>query len=390
MPLELSHGDRRLLYIAGGVLLLLISGSLILTGAASDTSESPTTYSAGSQGAKAAYRLLESSGYQVERWEHPLPELSDPVHTTFVLAEPEGFASSKDQAALREFIERGGRVIATGSLGAFFLPEHFAVPDPIEGMIWKRVASRSPSSITRAAPEITLAPRAYWTEPHAMPLYADAGKVSVVKYRLGAGDVMWWASATPLTNAGLREPGNLEFFLACVGGAGRRRILWDEYFHGHRRSSPASATLVPLRWTFFQLVALTLALLFTFSRRSGPVVPLATERRLSPLEFVRTLGSLYERAGATSVAVDISYQRFRYWLIRRLRMAGNASIDQLEHATRELMRDLDPAFAATLRACESAREDSGLTARTALKLTRSLHEYADRLELFGMSRKESR
>jgi len=326
----------------------------------------------------------------VERWEHALPELSDPAHTTLVLAEPEGFASGRDRAALRQFIERGGRVIATGLLGAFFLPEHFAIPDPIEGITWKRVTSRSPSSITRAAPEITLAPRAYWTELRAMPLYGDGGKVFVVKYRFGDGDVLWWASATPLTNAGLQEPGNLEFFLASIGRADQRRILWDEYFHGHRQSAPTSPALVPLRWMFFQLGVLTLAVLFTFSRRSGPVVPLATERRLSTLEFVRTLGSLYERAGATSVAVDISYQRFRYWLTRRLGMAGNASIEQLEDAVRESRRDVDPALAATLRACESAREDSGLTARTALKLTRSLHEYADRFQLFGTSRKESR
>jgi hypothetical protein len=109
----------------------------------------------------------------------------------------------------------------------------------------------------------------------------------------------------------------------------------------------------------------------------------ATDRRLSPLEFVRTLGSLYERAGATSVAVDISYQRFRYWLTRRLGTAGDASVDELERAVRERWRQADAAFGATLRACESARDDSDLTSRAALKLTRSLHEYTARLESLG-------
>jgi hypothetical protein len=46
----------------------------------------------------------------------------------------------------------------------------------------------------------------------AYPLYGDGDRTVVVKYPFGRGEVLWWASATPLTNAGLKEPGNLEFF----------------------------------------------------------------------------------------------------------------------------------------------------------------------------------
>jgi hypothetical protein len=216
-----------------------------------------------------------------------------------------------------------------------------------------------------------------------VPLYTEGDKQVVVAYRFARGEVIWWASATPLTNAGLLEPGNVEFFLACVGAKDQRRVLWDESFHGYGRSSAASAGLGPLKWMIPQLGMFTLAILLTYSRRSGPIVHPTTERRLSPLEFVRTLGALYERAGAASVAVDIVYQRFRYWLTRRVGTMVDAPVDELERAVHERWHQTDAAFGATLRACESARDDPDLTPRAALKLTRALHEYTARLESLG-------
>lgn len=389
MPLDLTPSDRTLLLTAVGVLLVLIAGSLILVGGSDDTSDVPSTYSASSRGAKAAYLLLKESGYQVSRWEESVDQLPDTGRLMLVLADPDGAPSAGESDAIRQFLERGGRVMATGVYGALFLPEHDATPDPLEGMTWKRVTAQSPSSITRAAPEITLAPQAYWKPgPYAVPLYGTTDKPLVVKYPFAAGDVIWWASATPLTNAGLQEPGNLEFLLACVGADRSRTILWDEFSHGYRRSLADSAMLGPVKWIFVQLGVFALAILLTYSRRSGPIVLPAGDRRLSPLEFVRTLGSLYQRAGATSVAVDISYQRLRYWLTRRLGMSGSASADEIARAVRERWSHADPALGATLRACEAARSDPNLPARQALALNQSLYEAAAKLELFGLRRKE--
>jgi hypothetical protein len=283
-------------------------------------------------------------------------------------------------------------VIATGSSGAFFLPDHEVAPDPIAGMTWKRISSRSPSFITRAAPDITMAPRAYWdTDVSVLPLYGDVddvSKVRVIKTDVGSGEVIWWASATPLTNAGVREPGNLEFVLACIGDA-HRQILWDEYFHGHHRSLAASLIDSRFKWVGLPIALAATAVLLTYSRRSGPIIVPAAESRLSPLEFVRTLGFLYQRAGGASVAVDISYERFRYRLARRLGMTSRASADELERAARARANLAgDPAFGDLLRECESAREDPRLRPAAALVLTQSLYDYGVKLDLFRATRKE--
>jgi hypothetical protein len=389
LPIQLSPADRKLLMIAGGGLLLLIATAFLLTKETNSATEVPSTYSTGSGGAKAAYLLLKASGFAVERWEQSLSELPEPAGKILVLAEPTGAPTSLEREKLREFVEKGGRVIATGVFVGLFLPENAAVPDPVPGMTWAKVPAQSPSSITRAAPEITLAPQAYWgSGPFAVPLYGDGDKPLVVKYTFGKGEVIWWASATPLTNAGLKEPGNLEFLLACIGREPGTQILWDEYFHGYRHSLAASMERSPVKWILAQFVLFSLAILITYSRRSGPISIPAKEVRLSPLEFVRTLGSLYQQANAASVAVDISYHRFRYWVTRRLGMPSNASVDELGRAIRERWAFQDESLDTTLRACESAPYDTTLKPHAALQLVRSLHDYAAKLKVYSKSGKE--
>jgi hypothetical protein len=180
----------------------------------------------------------------------------------------------------------------------------------------------------------------------------------------------------------------MEFFLACLGDRRHTQVMFDEYFHGHRQTLAASIANSWFPWLLLQLAVLAAAVLFTYSRRSGSVFVPAGEVRLSPLEFVQTLGGLYEHAGAASVVVDISYQRFRYWLTRRLGMASNASLQDLEQAVRDRWNFQDPAFTATMRECESARYYPDLRPQRALELVKKLYDYADKLKLFRLSGKE--
>lgn len=390
MSIQLSPGDRKLFLIAGAMFLVMVGAALLLGRGTNSAIDDPSTYGTGSRGAKAAYLALQAAGYKVERWDQSPSELPESGAGTFVLAAPYGSPTQEERTRLREFVSNGGHMIAAGTYAGIFLPENASEPQPLEGMAWKKQRALSPSSITRAAPEITLTPRAYWKPDFfAVPLYGDdAAKPTVVKYRYGQGEVIWVAAMTPFTNAGLKEPGNLEFMLAAVGEDDKRPIFWDEYFHGYRRSLTDTAAKTPVKWIFVQFGIFALAILLTYSRRSGPVFVPAQEIRLSPLEFVRMLGSLYRQANAASVAVDTSYQRFRYWLTRRLGMASNASVDDLERAIRDRWSFEDAKFNATLRACESAPFDYTLKPRVALQLVRSLYDYAVRLKLFPIVARE--
>ena len=416
MPVNLNRKDRNLFIVAGFVFVLLIIGALVFSSGESGQAEYPSSYSSASGGAKAAYVLLSDTGYKVQRWEQPLIDLPEATGKTLVLAEPYEAPTREERQRLKTFISEGGHVIATGMFAGTFLPENESVPDILSGMTWKTASSLSPSPITRAAPQITLAPRSYWQESSpAYPLYGDGSHTLVVKYPFGRGEVLWWASATPLTNAGLKEPGNMEFLLACLGdqtsGRQKNEILWDEYIHGYRQTLAGSIGHSPVKWLFAQLVLLAIAIVATFSRRSGPTSVPITDVRLSPIEFVQTLGGLYERAGTASVVVDISYRRFRYWLTRRLGVAVNTSADELATAIRtrwgfggggfnqEASNEAgsgrsaaggfrNDQFIATLRSCEAASSDPFLHAPVALHLLQELDGYAAQLRLFQGVRKE--
>jgi len=388
MPLKVDRRDRKFLLGAGGVFMVLIAASMVLGGSAGTQAAVPSSYSSASGGAKAAYLLLSQEKYKVERWESSLDQLPQAKGKTLILAEPGEAPTHEEKEKLKAFISEGGRVIATGMFAGTFLPENDSVPDLIAGMTWKKVSALAPSEITRAAPEITLAPEAHWMPSSAAyPLYGDGDHTLVVTYPYGRGEVLWWASATPLTNAGIKETGNLEFFLACLGSP-QSEILWDEYIHGYRPSLASSISHSPVKWLMLQIALLGLAVLVTFSRRSGPVVAPVSDVRLSPMEFVHTLGGLYEHAGTPSVAVDICYQRFRYWLTRRLGVASNISVQDLEAAARDRWAFVDDHFVAVLRRCESAKNDPYLHPPAALQLVQELDEYAGRLKLFRGARKE--
>ena len=76
MPLGLETGERKLLAICGAVLLLLVVATAILSPPDEYAgSKIPSTYSSTSDGAEAAYLLLEKLSYPVSRWEQSPTEL---------------------------------------------------------------------------------------------------------------------------------------------------------------------------------------------------------------------------------------------------------------------------------------------------------------------------
>jgi Domain of unknown function (DUF4350) len=382
MPANMSSGDRKVLLIAGVIFLILVVLGFLLAPSGTEIHDA-SSYSTASEGAKAAYLLLQESGYRVERWERPASELKADRQTVLIIADPATFPNAKDKTAVDRFISGGGRVITNGIAGAAFLPEDFSEMNPIPTKPWKEFAAVTPSAITRAAQKITLAPVSFWKDSSSIALYgSDEGTVAA-RLLDGGGDAIWLASATPLTNAGLKEPGNLEFLLAVIGDKQQTRVLFDEYVHGYGEHKASQKRHPLMTALLLQSIVLAAAALFTFSRRSGPLRPMAAESRSSPLEFVETLGGLYQQAHAASVAVDVYYQRFQFWITRRLGLAKDASAEEIDRAVRERWRWHDDEFVQILRNAASARYHPDLPQNQALEIVQALHSYAVKLKLFS-------
>jgi hypothetical protein len=381
VQIKLDKSDRKLLIWTGLILLPLIVALALLTDNEED-SGIPTTYSAQSSGAKAAYLFLKEEGYNVERWEESAENLpSDPKNTVLVLAGPSGFPKKEEKDAFQLFVSRGGKILATGYSSSWFLPKADVIPEPIPGAVWKEYQPEMVSPLARAG-TIRMSPDSHWGQANLGQLvhYAHEGKGIVVSYKVGEGEVIWWAASTPLSNAGIRQAGNLTLLLNSLGNRDMR-ILWDEYHHSHHESFSGYIAIPPLRYAFYQCLAIFVVLLLTFGRRNAPIRPVGEPSRLSPLEFVQTLGNLYRRANATRTALEVPYRRFRALVIKRLGLRNDISSAELLLAARKRLGYQDADFEETLKEIAYSLQDPELREEKVLSLVQRLNRHTRNMKL---------
>ena len=372
--------DRNVL-LGCGALILMVTVAIALLSPRRPGQQDTTPFSDSTdrQGAKAAFELLSKAGYKVERQNAPLSGIVDRVdeHTTLVIAEPFVQDVTETRAVIEQALDRGARILVTGASGALLLPDSALDEHHPHTQADCQAEPNGFDDLANSGKVEMRAP-VYWqrNRPLQRVEYTCDGDPVVVTYASGKGTIVWWASSFPLENAGVVRADNLLLFLNSVGPAGNH-VFWDESLHGDIRSlwSYASGTPVHLLWGQLTLVAMLL--LFSYSRRSGPLRPDPLVSRAVPIEFVRSLGSLYQKAGATNVAVAIAYQRFRHKLETQFGIRQTLPAD-----SPALLQGLTSRFAARaeaiqkhLLACENAASAEDLPAREALAKVQALHDY---------------
>jgi hypothetical protein len=236
-----------------------------------------------------------------------------------------------------------------------------------------------------------MSPGAYWKDSSTGVLvhYADENRPIVVSYKVGQGQVIWWAASTPLTNAAINKSGNAALLLNSLGSAAQVQVYWDEYFHGYQSSFSGFFFEKPVFFGFLQCVFVFLALIFTFSRRSGPIHPLPEPSRLSPLEFVHTLGRLYHRAHAAHSALAVPYARFRSLATRQLGISPDAPAAELARALKARLRYKDDTLDGLLEQIENALRSPELSEKWALALAQQLARRTQDLKLIPLTTEET-
>jgi len=385
MPHALDSGDRKLLIGAGVLLAVLLVASTFLSPKRSvGNSSYPSSYSADWDDAKGAYLLLQDLGYQVERWEQSPTEISGDSKTqVLILAEPLQPPTTEEKSAIAEFLQKGGRIVATGWGASQLLPQAAPLAEGFAMEENTTFPALLPSLLVRGAPEISMIPPEHWRPKTASQLivYGNEDTAAVITYHVGKGQVIWWGASTPLTNAGIRESGNLALFLNSVGPPDGVHVFWDEYFHWAHGSLWSYLARTPLPWGAVQFGVVFVAVLITYSRRQGPISVPVKSSRLSPLEFVETLGDLYSSAHAGSAAVRIASQRLRFQLTRQLGLPPNAPDADLVHSVGKALAWNEGDFSDTLSRAERAMKSAKLSDADTLKLVQQIFDYTSRLEL---------
>jgi hypothetical protein len=325
--------DRKLLLIVGGAILAVIVAVSIFAPARADEDQRPTTTNTGARGAEAAYLMLQRLGRTATQWNRPLDELNDGMddaqaaRTTLVLAAPEYDPTELQglRTELERFLKRGGRVLATGPTGAELMPEG-KVKGP--GMMQPKICQTTPEGpgVLARAGSVEMAEGAQW-ESDAAKFEVEqrcGDEAVVVRYAVGKGEAVWWSSAWPLENDELKNDADLRLLLASVGEG--RDVVFDESLHGAAKTLWDEAKGLPLKWLEVQCALLFGLMVFSFSRRRGPLRMPVTLPRSSPVEFAHSMGDLYEKAGATSVATEASKRR----LLRVLSREAGVSQQSLQ------------------------------------------------------------
>ncbi len=381
---SLDAKDRRLLYIcAATIVFLAVLTVFFARNSNNDDNPVPSSYLTGKHGAAAAYEMLGASGYNVERWEQPLIELAAQAdaHTVLILAEP-FLTDSATMKAVRTILERGGRVLATGATGAGILPESAPLPPDRLTVAACKLAPRGLDALA-ASGDVWMVPNAGWQmkSPRYRVEYECGGQPAVVEYDVNAGHVVWWAGSTPLENGSINRDGNLDLFLNSLGSPQGSHVYWDESLHGVGHISLFYLRGAALDALIAASIVFLLLVIFSFSRRSGPVRDLPLPVRATPVEFLEALGSLYGKAGASTTAVSLAYDRFRSRMSSLCGLRGRQMrAGELALALRHRFPQVSAELEADLAAGEEAAHNDALEPKRALALVQALSRREEELQ----------
>ncbi|HEY4357900.1 MAG TPA: DUF4350 domain-containing protein [Acidobacteriaceae bacterium] len=386
-----KSSDRNLLFmVAGGVVALLVVATVI-AGSSPKDSDEPSTYNAGPDGIKAAYVALDELGKPVGRWQEDLDKLDsvDAEHTTLVLAEPQFIVMGREQEQryLQDFLERGGRVLLTGEIWASMLPGGSSGPPNIlqRGSAFCDAQPEGPGLLARSG-DVQITDAGAWTAkgPQFRVEERCGDDAVVVRFPVGKGEAVWWSSAWPMTNTGLKRDANLKLLMGSLYGesGGDRRVLFDEFVRTPVNVGGDSArTWVPRLGIWLQGIAAMVFLVLSFSRRKGPLRLPVEVPRTSPMEFAVSMGDLYAKAGVSAAATDAACRR----LLRTAHLeagVARAAIDDGPDAVAEALRTrLRGDWTAVAEHLKKAQRAHGERLRpgSALALIRALGEDEERI-----------
>jgi uncharacterized protein DUF4350 len=270
--------------------------------------------SAAPDGALAAYTWFADVGGQPRRL---TSRAIDPDVTSFIIVQPSTLPNAAAIQALNRLADRGGTIVLAGDSLEWLATARSlsVVADP---------ASPAPRTLTPDGLDVPIRPRFRLRAEGAQPLLVtDDGQLVGLRRAYRQGTLIVIASATPLTNAGLRDDATARFvYRAVVAPLQGQSVAFDEYQRVADATTSAPATLNQL---LFQTSAgaailyaglLTFAYLFLTGRRLGPALALrsAADSQRTMYEHVQMLANLYRRAGQLNVVRETfsrHYSRLR-------------------------------------------------------------------------------
>ena len=275
--------------ITVGIVAAVVAFNLLLRLLGSFTGGTPggpngSSYATARRGVAAYATLLGRTHHEVDAV-RDLPHKAKLGASDTVMVLDPPFVAKRDALALRDFAQRGGRVVAAGNAGWL----RYVLPEAPSGTV-------SGPRVVHARGLTLLTNGRLW-KPRSF----------AITRRIGSGTLAALADASPLENRLLDRRDNAAFALDLAGDS--RRVVFLESYHGYGHSNGLAA--LPLAWKLL-LPGLALAVLVYMlarGRRFGP--PERADRELPPprREYVDSLAAVLARTGPPEAALRSAAKR---------------------------------------------------------------------------------
>ena len=325
-----------------------------------------SSYATAPEGLAAYFDLLRRSGHPVSRLRaRPADADLDPA-STVVLLDPVS-VSAADAAALRRFVEAGGRLVAGGAgadLWVGGILDHAPTSSPAGSRSAEPIA---PVEELAGVSAVRAEGSSAWSDPgEALPvLGGPSGAALLVIAASGRGRVDLLADASPLQNRFLGAEDNAALGLGLAGPSSRP-VQFVESVHGYGESSGLRAIPSRSRWALAGLGLAALLLMVARGRRLGP--PEREARALPPPRraYVEALAATLERTKRPAEAAAPVRAAARNRLARRAGLEPDAPTERLAEAAARL--NLTPEETDAILASTAAGVDIMAAGRALARL----------------------
>ena len=350
LPLPENRAARAGLAVLAVVVAINVIAALVDALAPSPSGPPSSSFATKPEGLAAWAELARRSGIPVRALRDPPSDASLDGSGTVAVMDA-GPITPDEARALRDFAERGGRVIAGGEprgwtatlLGTDVPPDWDS-----DGPERARRLAETPE--TAGVARVRTAGDGRWTQADGAEraLAGDDGSLLLVR-QVGSGRVALLADTSPLQNRLLDEADNAALALAL---SGRGPLTFVESVHGYGRESGLAALPARFAWALIGLVLAALVFMAARGRRLGP--PERERRELAPPRraYVDSLAATTARGKAREEAVAPVRDEARRRLARRAGLREDAGDEAWLEAARGAGLDDDAARALTARASD--------------------------------------
>ena len=275
---------------------------ILLTTAAPNANDDPSSRAGGKAGTLALYDWLDKLGFRVHRITGHLDTTATDV---LVIADPRASISDAEADSVMHALAGGADLVLAVSPGSPAASSALLDRLRIALVAGRPAGDAVPVQPIDAGDRVHHVPMgtgvAIEPAPYLTPMLAEAGVLTAVAERVGGGGRAYvLASPFPLSNDGLRDGDASPLVLSLLDRARGGVIGFDEVHHGESQATADGAAAVfqgPLGLGLLLGVAALLAFLALSGRRLGPALA-AGDAALVPTTatYIDAMAGLYARS----------------------------------------------------------------------------------------------